>query len=135
MPSRFLLDTDILSDLVRKPHGEVAKAIARVGEQNVCTSIVVAAELRFGAAKSGSKRLVRQVDRILSALEILPLEPPADRQYSSVRNLLEQRGRPIGPNDLLIAAQSLAENCTLVTANEREFSRVPSLKTENWLST
>jgi tRNA(fMet)-specific endonuclease VapC len=135
MPSRFLLDTDILSDLVRKPHGEVAKAIARVGEQNVCTSIVVAAELRFGAAKSGSKRLVRQVDRILSALEILPLEPPAERQYSSVRNLLEQRGRPIGPNDLLIAAQSLAENCTLVTANEREFSRVPSLKTENWLST
>jgi tRNA(fMet)-specific endonuclease VapC len=135
MPSRFLLDTDILSDLVRKPHGEVAKAIARVGEQNVCTSIVVAAELRFGAAKSGSKRLVRQVDRILSALEILPLEPPADRQYASVRNLLERRGHPIGPNDLLIAAQSLAENCTLVTANEREFSRVPSLKTENWLST
>jgi tRNA(fMet)-specific endonuclease VapC len=135
MPSRFLLDTDILSDLVRKPQGEVAKAIARVGEQNVCTSIVVAAELRFGAAKSGSKRLVRQVDRILSALEILPLEPPADRQYASVRNLLEQRGRTIGPNDLLIAAQSLSENCTLVTANEREFSRVPSLKTENWLGT
>jgi tRNA(fMet)-specific endonuclease VapC len=133
MPSRFLLDTNILSDLVRKPHGEVAKAIARVGEQNVCTSVVVTAELRFGAAKSGSKRLVRQVDRILSALEILPLEPPADRQYASVRKPLEQRGHPIGPNDLLIDAQSLSENCTLVTANEREFSRVPSLKTENWL--
>jgi tRNA(fMet)-specific endonuclease VapC len=104
MPSRFLLDTDILSDLVRKTHGEVAKAIARDGEQNVCTSIVVAAELRFGAAKSGSKRLVRQVDRILSALEILPLEPPADRQYSSVRNLLELRGRPICPIVLLFAS-------------------------------
>lgn len=134
VPTRFLLDTNILSDLARRPKGRIASAIARAGERSVCTSIVVAAELRFGAAKTGSKRLVRQIDRILAALEVLPLGEPADRQYAAVRRHLERRGRPIGPNDLLIAAHALAEDCTLVTANEREFSRVPSLKIENWLA-
>jgi tRNA(fMet)-specific endonuclease VapC len=134
VPDRFLLDTNILSDLVRRPQGRVAEAIARVGERSVCTSIVVAAELRFGAARSGSRRLSRQLDAILAALEILPLEEPADRHYATLRRQLEKRGMPIGPNDLLIAAQALAADCTLVTANEREFSRVPALKVVNWLS-
>jgi tRNA(fMet)-specific endonuclease VapC len=133
MSSRFLLDTNILSDLVRRPQGRVAECIARLGERSVCTSIVVAAELRFGAAKSGSKRLPRQLDAILAALEILPLEEPADRHYATLRRQLETRGMPIGPNDLLIAAQAVAGEYTLVTANEREFSRVPGLKVINWL--
>jgi tRNA(fMet)-specific endonuclease VapC len=133
VPARFLLDTNILSELVRRPQGRVAERIAREGERSVCTSIVVAAELRFGAAKAGSKRLARQLDVILSALEILPLEAPADRHYATLRKQLENRGMPIGPNDLLIAAQALAEDCTLVTANERGFSRVPGLKVVNWL--
>jgi len=134
VPPRFLLDTNILSDLVRRPQGRVAECIARVGEQSVCTSIVVAAELRFGAAKSGSKRLARQLDAILAALEILPLEEPADRHYAHLRRQLEKRGQPIGPNDMLIAAQALAAGCTLVSANQREFSRVPGLTVVNWLS-
>lgn len=134
MPPRFLLDTNILSDLVRRPQGKVADVIARVGEHSVCTSIVVAAELRFGAARAGSKRVSRQLDRILAALDILPLDEPADRHYATLRRALEKRGLPIGPNDLLIAAHALAEDCTLVTANEREFSRVPGLKVENWLA-
>ena len=133
MPARFLLDTNILSDLVRRPQGRIAERIAREGEHSVCTSIVVAAELRFGAAKVGSKNLARQLDRILSALDILPLEEPVDRHHANIRKKLERRGTPIGPNDLLIAAQALAGDCTLVTANEREFSRVPGLKVENWL--
>jgi len=131
---RYVLDTNILSDLARMPQGTVAAAIRRVGEKSVCTSIVVAAELRFGAAKSQSRRLARQIDQILAALEVLPLVAPADRHYATIRRALEKRGKPIGPNDLLIAAQALAENCTLVTANEREFTRVPSLKVENWLA-
>jgi tRNA(fMet)-specific endonuclease VapC len=131
--TRFLLDTNILSDLVRRPQGRVSERIAHAGEQSVCTSIVVAAELRFGAAKAGSRRLARQVDAILAALEILPLEAPADRHYATLRKQLEKRGMPIGPNDLLIAAQALAGNHTLVSANEREFLRVPGLKVVNWL--
>jgi tRNA(fMet)-specific endonuclease VapC len=131
---RYLLDTNIVSELARRPQGKVANAIKRAGERSICTSIVVAAELRFGAAKSGSKRLALQVHRILDALEVLPIGEPTDRHYATIRQKLEQRGLPIGPNDLLIAAHALAEDCTLVTANEREFARVPSLKVENWLA-
>jgi tRNA(fMet)-specific endonuclease VapC len=133
MSFRYLLDTNILSDLVRHPQGAVAIKIAAAGEDTVCTSIVVAAELRFGAIKSGSRKLAKTVDLILSALEILPLETPADQHYGKVRHRLSRQGTPIGPNDQLIAAHALAADLTLVTANIREFSRVPGLKVENWL--
>ncbi len=131
--SAWLLDTNILSDLVRHPQGVVADRIAEVGEERICTSVVVAAELRYGAAKSGSKRLAERVDLLLSALEILPLEPPVDREYATLRDHLARRGTPIGPNDLLIAAHALALDLVVVTANTGEFSRVPGLKVENWL--
>ena len=131
----YLLDTNILSDLVRNPQGEVAAQITKAGENSVCTSIVVAAELRYGATKSNSAKLAERIDLILSALEILPLETPADRQYAAIRHHLTRQGTPIGPNDLLIAAHTLANNLTVVTANVGEFSRVPGLKVENWLRT
>ena len=133
MQALYLLDTNILSDLVRRPQGRVAKRIAREGERSICTSIVVASELRFGAEKLGSQRLTAQLEVILSTLDILPLEEPADRHYARLRWHLEQRGSPIGPNDLLIAAHALALDCTVVTANDREFTRVPGLKVVNWL--
>jgi len=131
----YLLDTNILSDLVRNPQGEVAAQITKNGEDSVCTSIVVAAELRYGASKSNSAKLAERIDLILSALEILPLETPADRQYAAIRHHLTRQGTPIGPNDLLIAAHALANNLTVVTASVREFSRVPGLEVENWLRT
>ena len=130
---RYLLDTNIVSDLVRNPQGPVTQRIRQVGETRVCTSIIVAAELRYGAGKSDSKQLSERVGLLLSALEILPLEPPADQRYAEVRHHLARQGTPIGPNDLLIAAHALAANLTLVTANTREFERVPSLHVENWL--
>lgn len=129
----YLLDTNILSDLIRHPQGAVAARIAATGEDSVCTSIVAAAELRYGAAKSGSEKLADHVDLLLSALEILPLEAPADHQYAELRHHLTRKGTPIGPNDLLIAAHALATGLTVVTANVGEFSRVPGLTVENWL--
>ena len=129
----YLLDTNILSDLVRNPGGVAAKQISRAGEGSVCTSIVVAAELRYGALKSTSAKLVERIDLILSALEVLPLEIPADREYAALRHHLTRQGTPIGPNDLLIAAHALALDLTVVTGNVREFLRVPGLKVENWL--
>ena len=129
----YLLDTNFISDLIRRPRGKVASRIAEVGEDSICTSIIAAAELRYGAEKSGSKQLYERVDLLLSALEILLLEPPADRCYGELRHQLTRRGTPIGPNDLLIAAHALAADLTLVTANTREFERVPSLRVENWL--
>jgi len=129
----YLLDTNIVSDLVRNPQGRVAERIRKVGEAQICTSIVVAAELRYGATKKGSSRLTTQLETVLAALEVLPFEVPADVQYGAVRTRLERRGKPIGANDLLIAAQALTLAYTLVTDNEREFRRVPGLRLENWL--
>ncbi len=129
----YLLDTNILSDLVRHPQGMVTARITKAGEYSICTSIVAAAELRYGAAKSNSAKLADRVDLILSALEILPLEVPADHQYAALRHHLTRQGTPIGPNDLLIAAHALASDLTVVTANVGEFSRVSGLKVENWL--
>jgi tRNA(fMet)-specific endonuclease VapC len=133
MNHQYLLDTNILSDLVKHPSGVVAKRIAEVGEAQICTSIIVACELRFGVEKSGSRRLADSLEKILGALEILPLETPCETYYAKIRTHLEQVGTPIGPNDLLIAAHALTLNLSVVTANEREFSRVPNLKVENWL--
>ena len=131
--SQYLLDTNILSHLVRDPHGSVARRIAEVGEQKVATSIVCAAELRFGARKKGSARLTAQVEAILDILPVLALEPPADAHYAELRADLERRGSPICGNDMLIAAHALTIDAVLVTDNVREFARVASLKVENWL--
>ena len=130
---RYLLDSNILSDLVRHPQGRVAEQIRRVGESEVCTSIIVAAELRFGAAKRGSARLTAQLEAVLSALAVVPLEQPADEAYGTILAQLEQAGTPIRGNDLLIAAHAKALGCTMVTDNEREFRRVKELACENWL--
>jgi len=130
---RFLLDTNILSDLVRHPHGRIFDQIKDVGEQNICTSIVVAAELRYGAAKKDSSRLTTQLEAILQAIDVLAFEQPADTVYGELRTRLERAGQSIGANDLLIAAHALALDHTMVTDNEREFSRVKDLRVENWL--
>jgi tRNA(fMet)-specific endonuclease VapC len=129
----YLLDTNIVSDLVRNPRGRAAEHIRRVGEAQVCTSIIVAAELRYGAAKRRSPRLSRQLEMVLGALEVLPFAAPADRVYGDIRTRLEETGRPIGGNDLLIAAQTVALGHTIVTDNETEFARIEGLLRENWL--
>jgi len=130
---RYLLDTNIVSDLVRNPQGNVAQHIRKVGEAQVCTSIIVAAELRYGAGKKGSPRLSAQLEAVLGALEVLPFETPADAAYGLLRTRLEQAGSPIGTNDLLIAAQALTLGYTIITDNEKEFARVKDLRCENWL--
>jgi tRNA(fMet)-specific endonuclease VapC len=130
---RYLLDTNIISALVRDPNGVVAERIRDVGEANVCTSIIVAAELRYGASKKRSARLSAQLELVLGAFDVLPLETPTDAIYGDIRAQLERAGQLIGGNDLLIAAHTLANACTLVTDNQREFERVKDLPVENWL--
>lgn len=130
---RYLLDTNIVSDLIRKPQGRVAQRIRELGEAQVCTSIVVAAELRYGATKKGSPRLTAQLEAVLGALDVLPFEAPADTVYGLLRARLEQAGQPIGGNDLLIAAQAVALGYAIVTDNTQEFARIDDLPHENWL--
>lgn len=130
---RYLLDTNIVSDIIRNPAGRVTKRIREIGEAHVCTSIVVAAELWFGAIKRNSTRLTAQLEAVLGALEVIPFEAPAERVYGELRALLEGKGQPIGGNDLLIAAHAIELGCALVTDNEREFARINGLSRENWL--
>ena len=130
---RYLLDTKFVSALVRDPAGDITRRIRDVGEANVCTSIIVATELRYGATKKQSTRLASQLEAVLSALEVVPLEAPVDAVYGQIRAQLEQAGQPIRGNDLLIAAHALALQCTVVTDNQREFERVDGLVVENWL--
>lgn len=133
MPYTYLLDTNIISDMVRHPTGQIFQRLSSIGETSICTSIMVACELRFGAAKSSSTRLQQQLEQILKTMPVLPLESPVEIHYAEIRTYLEREGTPIGSNDLLIAAHALALNLTVVTANVREFSRVPKLLVENWL--
>jgi len=129
-----MLDTNVISELIRNPKGRAAKRIARVGEDNICTSIIVAAELRYGCAKSGSSRLLEAVEDLLGEINILPFDVPADAEYGGIRAEREAAGKPIGSNDLLIAAHAYATGATIVTANAGEFNRIRGLKVENWLA-
>jgi tRNA(fMet)-specific endonuclease VapC len=130
---RYLLDTNIIANLVRNPKGDVAERIRALGETAVCTSIIVAAEVRYGAAKKRSPRLAAQIEAILAALDVLPFEAPADATYGLLRARLARAGQPICANDLLIAAHALTLGHALVTANDREFARIADLRRENWL--
>lgn len=133
MPYTYLLDTNIVSDLMRHPAGQVYQQILEVGEESICTSVVVACELRFGVEKRGSAQLKQRLDNVLKIIPIIPLASPVEIYYASTRTYLEKQGMPIGPNDLLIACHALALDLTVVTDNLREFARVPKLKLQNWL--
>jgi len=129
-----MLDTNIVSDLVRNPHGPVTRHIARVGSESVCVSIITAAELRYGCARKGSAKLLANVEAILGSIQVIAFDVPADAEYGGIRAELEAAGKPIGSNDLLIAAHAYVLKAVLVTANTGEFGRVRGLELENWLS-
>src|SRR5215469_907235 len=124
----YLLDSDIVSALMRAPVGPIAQRIARAGEGNVFTSVIVAAELAYGGAKKPSARLAAALATVFGELDIRPLEGDAVQYYARLRRQLEQAGTPISANDMLIAAHALALDATLVTDNEHEFTRVDGLR-------
>lgn len=128
-----MLDTNIISDAIRNPYGRAAERMATMADDRIAISAIVASELRFGASKRGSDRLTFLIEAVLSRLAVLPYEDAASRQFAEIRVALEREGRPIGATDLFIAAHARTLDLTLVTANTREFARVPGLKIENWL--
>jgi tRNA(fMet)-specific endonuclease VapC len=129
----YMLDTNIVSDLIRNPKGTVTRHIVRVGPEAICISIITAAELRYGCARKGSPKLLANVEAILGSIQILAFDVPADAAYGGIRAELESAGKPIGPNDLLIAAHATSLGAVLVTANTGEFARVQGIAVENWL--
>lgn len=130
---RYMLDTNIVSEIIRNPAGRAAQRVRDAAEQ-VCISVIVAAELRYGCVRQGSRQLTHRVEAFLAEVPVLAFDVPADGAYGEIRAELEAAGRPIGGNDLLIAAHASALAATVVTANVGEFRRVRGLKVENWLA-
>ncbi len=137
-PKLYLLDTNVISDMMRNPAGVAAQRAMSIAanEQNskVCTSVVVQCELLFGLRRRTNPRWITQYHSVMASIDVLALEPTIATHYADLRTHLERSGTPIGPNDTYIAAQALALDAILVTA-DAEFTRVPALKLENWLQT
>lgn len=130
---RYLLDTNIASDMIRNPQGRAARRHRVLGRAGASVSIVVAAELRFGARKKNHADLTARIEEFLRTVDVIPFDAPADDFYALLRSDLERRGLSIGANDMFIAAHALALDRILVTDNERDFSRIDGLAIENWL--
>lgn len=131
--SSFMLDTNILSDILRNAQGGPARMLEKHGLSSVCTSALVASELRYGVTKKASSRLAEDVEFLLSRIDVLDHQAAASFTYGGIRADLERRGVAIGAVDLLIAAHAKSLDLTLVTDNIREFSRIDGLKLENWI--
>ncbi len=128
----WMLDTNVLSELIRNPRDPITEHFSRLDSSAICTSAIVASELRVGARRKGSATLTERVELLLDAISVLAFGPPADMRYADIRSHLELAGSPIGSYDLFIAAHARSVDMTLVTRNLREFTRVPNLRVEDW---
>lgn len=133
VPSLYLLDTNILIAAL-KGRAEMRKRLESEQLSTMRLSAIVLGELEFGAEKSayGDRNRAR-LATLARRLPLIGVDYDTTRHYAKIRAFLEAQGTAIGANDTWIAAQALAVNATLVTDNEREFSRVPELALENWL--
>lgn len=131
--SIYLLDTNIVSELIKNPFGIIRARIDHVGADNVFMSVIVAGELQFGVINRGSRRLQQRVHDAFNYIPVWPMPITVGEYYGPLRHDLNQRGLPISANDMWIAAHALAENAILVSNNIREFARITNLKVENWM--
>ena len=127
MTLKFMLDTNIISDVIRNPNGNASKRWVALGDDSLSISAIAVSELRFGVLKRGSARLRTLSEELLSRIQVLPYEAEASHHYAEIREALEKVGKPIGATDLFIAAHARFLDLTLATANTREFRRVPDL--------
>ncbi len=128
----YLLDTDTCIYALKQKHGVLGRMLAQP-RASIHLSVITESELRFGVAKSRSaSKALRLLESFLRPLQVLPYDSDDAIAYARIREALESKGKPIGPLDTLIAAQAVARDLTLVTNNEREFSRVPGLQVDNW---
>ena len=129
----ILLDTNICIYIINaKPPAVLARFQQyRLGDIGLCS--VVAAELAYGVAKSGSARNRQALEMFLAPLTILPFDAAAVWAYGDLRADLERRGTPVGSLDTMIAAHALSLQAMLVTNNTREFAKVPGLQLDNWV--
>lgn len=132
MPKRFLLDTNTVSFHIRRSSAALERRLRKVPAEQVALSVVTEMELRFGLARRPGLAIGPLVEEVLAGIDILPLTSASAAAYGRIRARLEAAGTPIGPLDLMIAAQAVALGLTLVTNNLDEFRRVPGLACEDW---
>jgi tRNA(fMet)-specific endonuclease VapC len=130
---RFMLDSNVVIELLRKAPERLVRKLNSYAEKEIGISTIVLAELEFGVLRSGNPtRNRRAVDLVTEELAIIPFDEAAAVEYGKVRLELEERGKVIGPLDMLIAAHARSADVTLVTNNLREFQRVTALLVESW---
>jgi len=131
--ARYLLDTNICIAIMRN-HPVAVQRMVVVAPGDCAISTVIFYELYTGVEKCARPAQERsKVELLLTTIWEMPFAPDAARESARVRALLESQGQAIGPYDVLLAGQALAGSLVLVTANTREFSRVPGLNLENWM--
>jgi len=132
---RYLLDTNICIYIIKKRPPEVLERLVSLDPEEVGVSSITVAELEYGVAKSSRPRQNQEaLLNFLAPLQILAFDDQAAQHYGKIRAYLERKGQTIGAMDLLIAAHARSLSLTLVTNNEKEFSRVPGLTVENWVN-
>ncbi|MDO9484095.1 MAG: type II toxin-antitoxin system VapC family toxin [Hydrogenophaga sp.] len=129
---RRTLDTNICSYILRRHPASMVERFAALDRQQLWLSAIVAAELRFGAAKLASPKFSAAVESWLAGFDVRPWPVEAAHHYAQLRAALERAGKPVGGMDMLIAAHALAQDSVVITNNAREFHRVPGLAVEEW---
>jgi tRNA(fMet)-specific endonuclease VapC len=130
---KYLLDTDTVIYLVHRRSAAVAARFARLRASEVAISCIAFGELSYGAEKSAKRDAsVAILEAFSNRIAVLPIDGSVSTEYGRIRAALEAQGRPLGNNDLWIAAHALSAGLILVTNNVREFGRVPDLEVENW---
>ncbi|MCP4024501.1 MAG: type II toxin-antitoxin system VapC family toxin [Desulfobacteraceae bacterium] len=131
---KFLIDTNICIYIMNERPPDVIQKFKDKEVGQIAISSITVSELHYGVSKSRfQKENLKRLEEFLTPFQILPYDENASRYYGEIRSYLESKGRIIGPLDLLIAAHALSQNIVLVTNNEKEFKRIPSLKIENWV--
>lgn len=139
MTTRYMLDTNIISELMRNPRGPCAMRVREVSDDALCTSEIVRGELHYGIERKRevspekAGELTARLDRVFSRLVVCSVDNDTSSRYGRLRATLDKTGTPIGNNDLWIASHALALACVMITDNVDEYARVPRLVLENWL--
>ncbi len=129
----YMLDTDTCAFIARQKYPKVTSRFRSHRAGDLAMSVVTYGELRMGAEKSDRyPASLRALEIFIQAVPVLSMDLEVAKFYSKIRLDLQQRGQIIGANDLWIASHCLQLGLTLVTNNEREFSRIPNLTIENW---
>ncbi len=129
----YLLDTNICIYAINMRSKSVVEKVRQRSVDEIAISSVTVAELEYGLQKSSRKNTTREaLVEFLAPFSIIDFTSLDATEYGKIRAFLEEKGTPIGAYDLQLAAQALARDLTLVSNNEREFSRIPRLKLENW---